>query len=395
MCYGVLLQAFLDKEYDLVTEILDSGVYDLEESDDLNNTPLLLACIQNKTDLAIRLIEVGANGSVENVFEESPLTWALNEEKPQLISTLIKFGVKYHEYNLGWYSLLEWALHKDHEKLALELVKLEGIEVNNFDMDENTPLMWACDNKRKKLACEFINRGANVNAQNKYGHTPLMFTCHNNNYEMAMTLIKAGANINTRNKYGRTAIFWTRYKDQLSLALKLIELGAYTNIRDDENNTPLIWACEFLNQKLALKILEHEVDVNVMDKMNYTALYNICSGTEPFPEIVSKLLEMGADPNIRTIRGLSPLDLACRNNHKQIIAKLIMHGAIPNNDCDLFYNNFVIDNKSFIESIKWTTQNHKEWGVKYRQHIVYTLMVLNKMLPYDIIELVLSKTIGN
>lgn len=58
--------------------------------------------------------------------------------------------------------------------------------------------------------------------------------------------------------------------------------------------------------------------------------FAIISEQPDAPEIVESLLEAGANPNLQTADGNTPLHLAVRENAPQIIQILLAHGADPN-----------------------------------------------------------------
>jgi len=95
-----------------------------------------------------------------------------------------------------------------------ELLNL-GIDVNCSDFDTGaTPLHWACAKSQQHAIRLLVERGANVNAQNKRGMTPLHSLIINRIEPLAFWLIRKGADIMLTDVEGQApvdlALPWTQ-----------------------------------------------------------------------------------------------------------------------------------------------------------------------------------------
>jgi len=81
----------------------------------------------------------------------------------------------------------------------------------NIDHQQNhlnaTPLMYAVKRSLPELVKLLLDRGADVNLQDKYGNTALH---HVSDAEIAKMLIEAGVDVNHENGRGYTAIYMQR-----------------------------------------------------------------------------------------------------------------------------------------------------------------------------------------
>lgn len=93
--------------------------------------------------------------------------------------------------------------------------------------------------------------------------------------------------------------------------------------------TLLLRACEDNDAILLQQMLDEGTDANVMDENRITGLY--VASQNGWIDIVNILLKHHADPNIKIAHGLpTPLFTACANNRNEIVSALIEAGANVN-----------------------------------------------------------------
>ena len=98
--------------------------------DGAQRTPLHHACIKGHMEVAMALVDRGADVDARTVFQSTPL---------------------------------HYACHNGHMEVAMALVD-RGADVDAVDGDQRTPLLFACVNGRNEVALALISRGANVHA---------------------------------------------------------------------------------------------------------------------------------------------------------------------------------------------------------------------------------------
>ena len=76
-----------------------------------------------------------------------------------------------------------------------------GANIEARDKWNMTPLHWACEKGQTELVITLIDdKNADIHSIGGYmQNTPLNIACRNNNMELAMALLDRGANIHTRN----------------------------------------------------------------------------------------------------------------------------------------------------------------------------------------------------
>lgn len=148
-------------------------------------------------------------------------------------------------------------------RVAPELIELyvqRGADPNAEDRYGFTPLM---DVRTLGQAKMLIKLGADVNMQNRYGRTALMEA---RNERFVALLLKEGARVDVKDKDGRTALMRSGTVKRMEL---LIEAGADVNAVDNDGCTVLMWAKTAEHTKL---LIEAGADVYAVDNDGCTAL---------------------------------------------------------------------------------------------------------------------------
>jgi|GEM_PF-1981505 len=271
----------------------------------------------------------------------------------------------------------------------LELFK-EKINSSNF------LLRIACYNNTQILQ-RLIAIDINVNIYNSDGLTPLMYAAHNSHKESVAILLKAGADVNIASKEGRIALmdmiqertlvsqkkFKTvtqKYYDDdcedeineddfIEIFQMLIDAQSNVNFLDTEGSSGLLNLCRplhyryysdhFINQ-LVLLLIQAGAQIDIQNSSGDTAL--IVAVENENIEIVKILLAAKAKMNIQDNHSMTALMHAVKNNNIEIIKLLIGAGVDvsftnDNNSTVLLYmfdNNLLndIDEDDFIEMVQ-------------------------------------------
>jgi ankyrin repeat protein len=204
-----------------------------------------------------------------------------------------------------------------------------------------TALMWAAAEKRPDMVQALIEGDADVHLRSSEGFDALMLAARVGDVASAELLIGAGANLNEQGPQGMTALVLAAFNDQQPVGLLLLEKSADANARDEYGATALHYA--LIKGIGVLNGARYADDVSALFRPSETALVEAllrhganpnvqldkapplggtgspaAVGATPFllaaathDLFVMRLLaDAGADPNIPTITGLSPLMVA-------------------------------------------------------------------------------------
>jgi ankyrin repeat protein len=153
----------------------------------------------------------------------------------------------------------------------------------------------------------------------------------------------------------------------LTRAKALIEGGAEVNARDAYGATALMNAAQSGNLEMVEALLAAGAEVDAKDELGWTALMKACFNADQnrgFPEIVTRLIAAGADPNVKITYGIRPLMLAAGYGEAGVCQALLAGGAdvLARNDGDLTALMMVKD-KFYVEVINILHEAEREAGV--------------------------------
>jgi uncharacterized protein len=177
---------------------------------------------------------------------------------------------------------------------------------------------------------ELISSGYDVNTQIEDGLTPLIASASVGNLEVVKILVEAGANVNQIDVYGTSPLICAANGDFLDVFNYLAPLTS-----SDIKGIGLLTSASDGDLRILKALIATGVDVNayrekgVWKENGRTVL--IIAIHEGHLEIVRKLLESGANPNlIDEDSGTTPLISAIRGQYTDIVSLLLQVGADVN-----------------------------------------------------------------
>ena len=202
---------------------------------------------------------------------------------------------------------------------------------DNWSSITRASLFWAADFGYIDILRCLIENGVDINSfsADNYNCTRLMKAVENGDKDVVTFLIDHGANVAIKDKCGYTALHRACiiYHDCSPEVLScLIENGADVNLSTDKNRTPLMTACEYGHVNTVTFLIEHGANVNLQDWTGLTAVHYAVRGSQAC-EILSCLMENGADVDAKTCGGLTPLMIAAERGDTKVATFLIEHGA--------------------------------------------------------------------
>jgi uncharacterized protein len=235
-----------------------------------------------------------------------------------------------------------------NRKAALERIRT-GADVNAPQPDGTRPIHWAVFRVDYELLQALISKKANVNARNEFGVTPIAEAAKIADGRMVKMLLDAGAEPEGVNADGQTALMLAIKTGEVPVVETLIKAGADVNrIEEFHNQTPLMWAASAPRNAGALVKLLLSKGADVKPRAQYNdwesqitseprAQYRPVGGLTAFLyaardgcyDCVDALLKAGANIDLPTPEGVTPLMLALDNDHIDVARLLLDRGANP------------------------------------------------------------------
>ena len=363
---------------------IDAGDHDVLEEWLQNAKPenmvldeLMQHCLAAKQDhLFALLLQAGA--SSEKFVEQgprSPLVTVLQKDKGdvntlKLILDKVKNSRMRRYVNTkdkkGYHPLF-LACENGHFECARILIE-KGAKVNSLScFDSFVPLMAAAEKGHLEMVKLLIEKGANVNKSTSTGERALYLAAKMGHINCVKALLQAGANVNAPSKCGESALMnavKTGGENTFAVVQELVAAGADVTQMDWRKQSALCYAASYSTEEVALYLADklHEKKVHSIDLSLRRAV------ERGHTKLVQKLLENGWDINLRgkyrenilhvgAERGvtdclafileseymkqldineeggpffpLTPLHLAIRWSHPQVVELFLKHKADP------------------------------------------------------------------
>lgn len=231
---------------------------------------------------------------------------------------------------------------------ALAMIKA-GADVNVAQPDGTRPIHWAVYRVDHELVDALIAKKARVDVANEFGHTPLAEAVRQADEQMVRALLAAGSGTEGANEDGQTALMVAIKNAELPVFRLLLEAGAKVNVVEKvQGQTPLMWAAAAPRNagEMVKALIAKGADVNARAKFTDwpsqitsepRAQYHAYGGLTPLLyaarsgcyTCVEALIAAGADVNLPTPEGVSPIMVALDNDHNGVARLLMERGGNP------------------------------------------------------------------
>lgn len=257
---------------------------------DEDDSPLIQAvtdgCLATVETLLAAGADVNENGG-EDDDGATPLHFAAGEGHDGIASTLLQKGAEKEALDDNAQTPLFWACRGGHLPVVETLAAAGADLAGAVDEDGYAPVHVAASEGHDEIVSFLLKKGADEDAADDQEETPLCKAARGGHLPVAKTLLAADANV-SGGWPGSAALHLAAGEGHCGIVSLLLEKGADKDALDDEDETPMCKAA--YGGHLA---------------------------------VVETLVAAGADVNA----GSSPLHLAAREGHGEIVAFLLMKGA--------------------------------------------------------------------
>jgi uncharacterized protein len=319
------------------------------------STALHWAVYHDNLQAADLLIAAGANVKAVTREGVTPLSMATLYGSVPMVDRLLKAGADAKELGPNGETMLMFAARNGNPRLV-QLFVAAGVDVNAAEkLRKTTALMWAAEQHHPEAVQALLKAGANPTLKSGGAGLPRNYMANRVNqqsvkeaqerrkraaaagrtYEQQLQVERANplrpafdqtqqpppqdddsevvvAGLVGSGGGGLTALHLAAREGDIESARALLDGGADVNQVTEYGWTPLLTAINNRNYALASLLMDRGANPNIANKGGWTPLYiatdnrNIEGGDYPVPkpdldhlEIITKLLEKGADPNAR------------------------------------------------------------------------------------------------
>ena len=296
-------------------------------------TMLHLACFHGMTSIAAYLLTHGANPNAKSFDDWTPVHVAAQSAHLATLAVLLVEGGDPAAAKSAGFTPLHLAAqcgHLDVAKMLLEFKRdLDPVPLSE---SRSTPLFLAASNGHVALF-DYLNEKQSTVQATADGWLPVHAAASSGNLELVDRL-KDRSNLYAETTTGRLAIHIAASNGHVGAVEKYLDLGIPVDISCRDLNapadssagksiTPLSLAIVSGSKALVTLLLQRRADISVLNYKNQSLLHGVAQAGH---REIFDLLREQLDPHAEDLDQRTPLMLAAREGHKNIVEFYLQAG---------------------------------------------------------------------
>ncbi len=258
-----------------------------------SSSALLLALENDYYDLSTKMVECGAEVNIRNPKGLTPLIWASLSGYKRTVEFLIENGADINvTTNDGW-NAITGAFFKGQVDI-IDLLMKHGAAIP--EKYAEAALVSSYKSGNTKIFNNLLEKGTNVNVLDEDGQPLFIIAVYRADYDNVDLLLKHGANPNTVSKAGVPAILFPSKVGDDKLVTLLVGMGAEVNLADKTNNTAITFAAKYNNVSTVELLIKNGSNINQQGGEGCTPL--MYAAQDGWLLLCKTLLNHGANSSI-------------------------------------------------------------------------------------------------
>jgi len=198
------------------------------------------------------------------------------------------------------------------------------------DLQPGQQLIAAAEHDDVATVQQLLKNGADVRARDAQGRTALLAATAHNQIDIAALLIDAGADVNAQDERLDSPLLLAGAGGHLEILQRILAANPDFTTYNRFGGTALIPACERGHVEVVRALLQTNIDVDHVNMLGWTALLEtiiLSDGGPAYQDIVRLLIAAGANVNRPDGKGITPLQHAQQQGHKEIARMLESAGG--------------------------------------------------------------------
>lgn len=314
-----LVSLIANMTQDELQKKIDAGEFDANSCDENNNSVLMIAAVNRRTDLMYVLLKNGANVNFEKESGITPMTIACIYDDWAMIDLLITHGANVNYCADNGESTLSIACAQGAVN-ATHMLLVNKANPNTVDSKGLTPLLHAILHRvegNAEIVRLLLEYKADANLSTPAGFSPLMAASQNNDTDIAQMLLDNGADVNAQQKIGSAALSIAVALGHTEMVELLLNNKADINVGINPRTSLLGYASMLARADVMELLLSHGANGDTRDAVSQSTPLHITATGNAL--MADSLKLMGAGDLLRAQEPRMDAPGACR--------ALLKHGA--------------------------------------------------------------------